>query len=180
MDYRTALRLSIMPLPLLILAACAPAEGPERGSGNMTMQLVKTGDVRCLAPSTAETAAAVASTNAARAARGQPPVRGSAALSEAAARHACDMARRGRMTHRGSGGDGPLQRLKAHGYRAAMAAENIAAGPFDLRAVLAAWTGSAGHRANILNPQAREVGIGQALGADGRTRFWAALYAAPR
>jgi hypothetical protein len=41
-------------------------------------------------------------------------------------------------------------------------AENIAAGQTSADAVFQAWMNSAGHRANILNPQARELGIGHA------------------
>lgn len=172
------LRLCHLPVPFVLLAACAPTGGG--GDPGAVQLLDARGAAACVAPGAAETAAAVAATNSARASRGLAPVRGSAVLSAAAAQHACDMARRGRMTHQGSGGGGPSQRLKARGYRPAVTAENIAAGPYDLTEVLAAWSGSAGHRANILIPQLREVGIGQAVGADGHTRFWSAVYAAPR
>lgn len=134
----------------------------------------------CAATRPAELAAAVAATNAERASHGLAALRADPRLAEAAARHACDMARRGQMTHRSAGAAGPGARLKALGYRPVVTAENIAAGPFDLAQVLAAWTGSAGHRANLLIPQARDFGIGSALGADGRTIFWSAVYAAPR
>ena len=179
MDFRTALRRSLTPLPLLIAAACTTAPGQQDGGG-VAMMLAAPARASCAPPVPSETAAAVHATNSERAARGLPPVRGSAVLSAAAAAHACDMATRGRMTHKGSGGSGPAQRLKARGYRPAITAENIAAGPFDLRAALGAWSRSDQHRANILIPQLREVGIGHALGPDGRTRFWSAVYAAPR
>ncbi|WP_330450999.1 hypothetical protein FLP41_12330 [Paracoccus marcusii] len=55
-------------------------------------------------------------------------------LARAAARHACDMAQRGRMTHAGSRSSGPSQRVKALGYAPTVTAENIAAGP-------SAWIG---------------------------------------
>lgn len=170
MDHRTALPRSALSLPLLlILAALTTAPEQARGSG-----------ITCPAPTGADISAAVSATNAVRAARGLAPVRGNARLSAAAADHACDMARRGRMTHQGSRSSGPSQRVKAAGYRPAVTAENIAAGPFDLSGVLSAWNGSGGHRANMLIPQIREVGIGQAVAADGRTRFWSAVYSAPR
>ena len=178
MDRCTALRRFAAPLPLLFIAACTTVPAQQDGSGNHVMQL--TASASCIAPSPSATAAAVHATNNQRASRGLAPVRGNAVLSAAAAAHACDMATRGRMTHKGSGSSGPAQRLKARGYRPAITAENIAAGPFDLGAALGAWSNSDKHRANILIPQLREVGIGQALGPDGRTRFWAAVYAAPR
>lgn len=174
MDHRTALPASLLSLSLLLIpVALTTAPAHAQGSG-------RPGAATCLAPTAAEVAAAVAATNAARAARGMAAVRGNAALSAAAADHACDMARRGSMTHRGSRSSGPSQRARAAGYRPAITAENIAAGPFDVAGALAAWSGSAGHLANMLIPQIRDVGIGQAIAADGRTRFWAAIFAAPR
>ena len=84
------------------------------------------------------------------------------------------------MAHHGSATKGPSDRVKALGYQPSITAENIAAGPFDLQRVLAEWNGSSGHRANMLIPQVSEYGLGQAIGSDGRTRFWTAVYAAPR
>ena len=123
---------------------------------------------------------AVAATNRTRAASGLPPVWADDRLAQAAAGHACDMARRGRMTHVGSTTHGPAPRLKAMGYAPSVTAENIAAGHFDLNRVLHEWNVSTGHHANIVIPQMRHMGIGEAVGADGKTRFWAAVYAAPR
>lgn len=90
------------------------------------------------------------------------------------------MAQRGRLTHRGSRTAGPAQRVRGTGYEPVITAENIAAGPFEIAGVLAAWQGSGGHLANMLIPEVSDVGIGKAVAADGRTRFWSAVYAAPR
>ena len=43
-------------------------------------------------------------------------------------------------------------------------AENVAAGQQTPEAVVAAWMNSAGHRANILNPSFRDIGVGVAKG----------------
>ena len=67
-----------------------------------------------------------------------------------------------------------------HDVHMGVTAENIAAGHFDLNRVLHEWNVSTGHHANIVIPQMRHMGIGEAVGADGKTRFWAAVYAAPR
>jgi len=172
-------RLSLLLLPLL--AACAGA-GTNTDTGHkgkpIDVTVTAPGSATCPQPTPAEAAAAVTATNAARAARGLPPVRDNPMLSTAAARHACDMAKRGRMTHVGTSTKGPAERVKSLGYRPMITAENIAAGPFDLHQALTAWNGSEGHLANILIPQLREVGIGRA--GNGRTQFWAAVYAAPR
>lgn len=179
MDLRTALQRSVLSLPLLLaLAALTTAPVQAQGGGRTEAVTPVTAGATCVAPSPGDTADITAATNAVRAAHGIAPVQESAVLSAVAAAHACDMARQGRLTHQGGGG--PSRRLRAAGYRPAVTAENIGAGPFDLAAAMAAWAASAPHRANMLNPLVREVGVGQAVAADGRTRFWAAIYAAPR
>ena len=123
---------------------------------------------------------AVSVTNAMRHAQGLPAVSLHPALNRAAAAHACEMARQGRLTHRGSMSSGPANRVKQAGYAPSRTAENIAAGPFSLRGVLQAWQQSRGHRKNVMMRQAQHFGLGQAVGADGKTIYWAAVYAAPR
>ena len=144
------------------------------------MQLMDPGIAQCHGPSAADGQALAEATSRMRASRGLPPVSSSPALNRAAAAHACDMARRGRMTHVGSTTSGPAQRVKAEGYRPMLTAENIAAGPFSRSRVLHEWNVSQGHLDNILIPQVREVGIGQAVGPDDKTVFWAAVYSAQR
>ena len=165
--------------PLLIaLAACTTAVAPS-APGAIDIAASPPGLARCRPSTLSEQQSGAQATNAVRAGSGLPAVAPSPILSQAAARHACDMAERGRMTHAGSQSRGPAQRVKALGYRPQVTAENIAAGPFDLDNVLTAWNASPSHTANMLIPQLREFGIGHAMGSDGRTRYWAAVYAAP-
>lgn len=160
-----------------IAAAAALLSGAPQALANPTGAQ---GGVTCFAPSRSAVSAGAQQTTAIRRNAGLPAVRANMRLAQAAAQHACDMAKRGRMTHQGSRSSGPGPRVKAQGYRPMVTAENIAAGPFDLATVLAAWNASGGHRANMLIPQVRDYGIGHAIGPDGRTQFWAAVYAAPR
>ena len=51
------------------------------------------------------------------------------------------------------------------------AGENIAAGYTSVSAVTAGWMGSAGHRANILNPNFKSISVGVAQAANG-TYYW--------
>ncbi len=134
----------------------------------------------CIVTKGHENQTGASATNSMRRNAGLPPVRANMLLAEVAADHACDMARRGLMTHKGSTTAGPGPRVKAAGYAPMVTAENIAAGPFSLPRVLHEWNASDGHRDNILIPQVSDYGIGQAIAADGRTRFWAAVYAAPK
>lgn len=171
--------LILIALPLL-LAACASAPGDAGHKADPDLQLSAPGAAQCMASTPAGNRALAEATNRIRQAQGLAPVTPNAILGQAAAAHACDMAQRGRMTHRGSTSSGPGPRVKALGYRPILTAENIAAGPFSQDRVLREWAASPGHLANILVPQLREVGLGRATGTDGRTVFWAAVYGAPK
>lgn len=179
------LRPLMLLIPFAVLAACTTtrtlAPATSHGSSDYPdVQATAPGAATCRPTTAADNATAAAATNAARARQGLPPVRAHATLGRAAAAHACDMARRGLMAHRGSTTTGPSQRVKALGYRPSLTAENIAAGPYSRDQVLAAWNVSHGHLANILIPSLRDVGIGGAIGSDGRTVFWSAVYGDPR
>lgn len=50
-------------------------------------------------------------------------------------------------------------------------AENIAMGQGDVEAVMQAWMNSSGHRANILNPSWRKIGVSGYRNGSG-TPFW--------
>ena len=178
-------------LPLTAAALVAACAGPRTGDDRSYLlppdpkdphdiQATAPGQAACFQTSAAELAVAAAATNDARSRAGLPQVRGNAVLAQAAERHACDMAQRGRMAHVGKGTSGPAQRVKLLGYQPRVTAENIAAGPFDLNRVLAEWNRSNGHLANINIPQMQDMGIGRAIGSDGKTVFWAAVYSAPK
>ncbi|TJZ93354.1 CAP domain-containing protein [Paracoccus gahaiensis] len=164
----------------LLAAGCGSQVAPPPPKDDHAVQIGPPGAASCPSTSPAQNAAGAAATNAPRRAAGLAPVVPDPLLARVAAAHACDMARRGRMTHLGSTTTGPAMRVKEAGYRPALSAENIAAGPFSLTRVLAEWTASPGHRANILLPQIRDYGLGQALGPDGRNTYWVAVYAAPQ
>lgn len=165
----------------LTLTACGDsAPGADIPRDPHDVQASAPGQAGCQATSSAENSAGAKVTNAARSRAGLPPVRANMLLARVAAEHACDMATRGMMSHRGSTSTGPGPRVKAQGYAPTLTAENIAAGPFDLSRVLWEWNASRSHLDNIMIPQVRDYGIGQAVGSDGKTRFWSAIYAAPR
>lgn len=163
------------------LAGCATTPtSAVTGTDPHAVQVGAPGEASCRATSASENATGAAATNLLRQGAGLTAVSASPHLARVAAAHACDMAQRGRMTHLGSKTTGPSMRLKQAGYQPSISAENIAAGPFSLPRVLSEWNASPGHQANILLPQLRDYGVGQALGPDGRTVYWAAVYSAPR
>lgn len=118
------------------------------------------------APSAAEVSRAIPAlgvgekVNRERAARGLPPLGRDRRLREAAFRHAADMGLKGFFNHRGSDGSHHGHRIAAQGFRACLAAENIAWGQRSADEVVRGWMGSPGHREIILHPRASAYGAG--------------------
>ena len=78
-----------------------------------------------------------------------------------------------------------MTRLKKAGYVTFRASENIYASPRTPEQVVRGWMNSAGHRANILDPKVREIGIGHYYlrNDGGRVRYhhyWVANFGAGR
>ena len=122
--------------------------------------------------------------NAQRARFGLRPLKLNKRLSRAARRHARDMVRRRYFAHDSLGGGSFVDRIRRTGYLASArrwaVGENLAWGTRSSsapRAITRMWMNSPGHRANILSPSFREVGIGLALGAPRGTGGPAATYA---
>lgn len=104
--------------------------------------------------------------------RGRRPLRRNARLALAATRHARDMAERNYFSHNSRDGSSFLDRIRRADYLPARGAwtvgENLAWGSERLatpKAILRAWMNSPAHRANILNREYREIGIGVVVGA---------------
>ncbi|WP_224814100.1 CAP domain-containing protein [Hasllibacter sp. MH4015] len=87
------------------------------------------------------------------------PVGHSAALQAVAQAHADTMARTGEFSHSGANGSTLATRMRASGYTACFAAENIAHGQTNIAQVFQDWMSSDGHRRNILSPQATQFGF---------------------
>jgi uncharacterized protein YkwD len=72
------------------------------------------------------------------------------------------------------------ERLKASGYDAREAAENIGAGYDTLAEAFSGWRGSPPHRDNMLLASASRIGIAAAYAPKSKYRvFWALILAAP-
>ncbi|QEV16334.1 sigma-70 family RNA polymerase sigma factor [Streptomyces alboniger] len=109
----------------------------------------------------------VALVNTERAKAGCGPVRSNDKLATAAARHSSDMAARDYFDHTSPDGTGPGDRIKAAGYQWSTYGENIARGQRTPAAVMDSWMNSSGHRANILNCDFKELGVGIHNGSGG-------------
>ncbi len=80
-------------------------------------------------------------------------------LAAAAQQHCQNMAAQDFFEHLGRDGSTPQSRGTAAGYVGGVG-ENIAAGYTTPKAVVKGWIQSPGHRANLLNPNYRDIGIG--------------------
>ena len=103
----------------------------------------------------------------------------------AATAHSKDMLNRGYYDHVAPDGNTPEQRVRATGYSYSSMAENIhrrslsyAPEPTqkDLEQVFEDWMKSPAHRANLLNPDLREKGIGVVFGRYGTEVETSGLY----
>ncbi|WP_225834410.1 CAP domain-containing protein [Streptomyces sp. NK08204] len=100
--------------------------------------------------------------NAERAKAGCAPVTLNATLTKAAQAHSADMASHQNMSHTGSDGSSPGDRITRAGYVWSTYGENIAYGYSTPEQVMAGWMSSPGHKANILNCAFKEIGVGLA------------------
>lgn len=123
--------------------------------------------------------------NWARAQDGRPGLTLRRPLVRAAALKGRAVAACGQFSHTPCGTDVAAQ-VRKTGYRFALFGENLYAGPYghvSAREVVGAWLASPPHRANLLSPAYRELGIAPAraprlLGA-GESVLWTAAFATP-
>jgi len=111
---------------------------------------------------------------------GLKPLKLNTALTEAAKLHSRDLAKWDRISHYGSDGSNPWDRVKRVGYNAKVAAENVGTGQVNIEEVLKGWEASPGHNKNLLLRDAEHMGI--ALVQDPRTEFktfWTLLVGSP-
>lgn len=113
----------------------------------------------------AQTARVLELTNAERARAGLPPLALNNQLSQAAQAYSDVLASDGCFAHTCGPVPEMTQRDAQAGYTGwTSVGENIAAGYPSPEAVVSGWMASPGHRANILNPDYRELGVGLASG----------------
>ena len=109
--------------------------------------------------------------NGARMSRGLPPLEWDQTMAEAARAHAAEMARRGVVSHQGSDGSTPNDRLRRAGVQFRFGSENIWTywgrvsdqGPSTMHAAMMAEPHAPGlwnHIGNILYTGYRRIGIG--------------------
>ena len=102
--------------------------------------------------------------NSARAAAGVPPLRASASLTNAASWQSQALAGAGYLDHTSPDGSTLIDRLTRVRWHGSAAGEDLAVASRPSEAV-AMWLASPGHRANLLSPSFRTVGLGLARGS---------------
>ena len=107
--------------------------------------------------------------NAYRKTQGLKPLTLNTELTNAAKAHARDLAKWDRISHYGSDGSNPWDRVKRAGYNAKVAAENVGTGQVTFDEVLKGWQESPGHNRNLLMGDVDHLGI--ALVQDPKTEF---------
>jgi uncharacterized protein YkwD len=157
-------------LALLALAACASTYMPK-GEPSMYRDLARPG-----AQLDADAAAAMISEY--RVHNGLPAVRLDPQLMQMARAQAVAMASRNKLEHNAAGTF--AVRLKASGYDALRAAENIGAGYGTLAEAFSGWRNSPPHRTNMLLAGATRMGIAAVYAPHSKYKvFWSLELAQP-
>jgi uncharacterized protein YkwD len=151
-------------LSLTIILAGAPVaaqdsspEAEPAATHFVYLPVIQANSGPALSPFAAEV---VTLTNQQRAAAGCAPLAINSKLTTAAQLHSEDMALRDFFSHTGSNNSSLSSRVLAQGYTFSRIAENIAAGYTTPTSVINGWMNSSGHRANILNCNLRDIGVG--------------------
>jgi uncharacterized protein YkwD len=113
----------------------------------------------------------IAAINAERRAQGLSALRENRKLQEAAQGLACDNAARQNFSHVSADGTQLQGRLQRAGYRYTAANENVYMGSDSGARAVTWWMGSPGHRTNILTQGLRDIGVGVATAANGKTHW---------
>lgn len=109
--------------------------------------------------------------NLARRQNGAPPLRWNQQLTHAARWYSWDSTENrppGFCGHQDTQGNWPDYRAAFFGYQGVAGAENAFCGYVTPEFAINGWLDSPGHRANLLDPNSREVGLGYYRRADGR------------
>nr|WP_112467547.1 CAP domain-containing protein [Streptomyces triticisoli] len=151
------------PQPRPTPSAGTPSTAPSTPSAPPTSAApTSPGTPAPTATASGTTARVVELVNSERAKAGCSPLTVNAALNRAAQAHSEDMAAHRNMSHTGSDGSSPGDRITRAGYTWRTYGENVAYGYSTPEQVMAGWMSSSGHKANILNCAFKEIGVGLA------------------
>jgi uncharacterized protein YkwD len=125
-------------------------------------------------------AQALSLVNAYRAEQGLPPLELHPQLERAALAHAQDLADHDRISHFGSDGSDPWERVQRTGFDPQVAAENVGTGQITFGELFREWKRSPDHNANLLLPDATHMGVAVVENPDTQFKtFWSLVLATP-
>lgn len=110
-------------------------------------------------------------TNVERTKNGLKPLTENWELSRVARYKSEDMAKNGYFSHTSPTYGSPFTMMQNFGIKYTAAGENIAYGQRTAQEVVNGWMNSPGHRANILNANYTQIGVGYAVNSKG-TPYW--------
>jgi uncharacterized protein YkwD len=145
--------------------------------GGFVIMLSAAGPEPKAPPNVADIAALVDAHNRERALMKLGPVKANAKLNEAALAHARDMAEHEKMTHDGSDGSTPAQRVERQGYHFRSTGENVAYGQERVDEVMRTWMDSPPHKEHILG-EFTEIG-GACVKSEDGTPYWCVDFGLP-
>ena len=164
------IRSALMVLGLILLGGCADTYVPK-GEPSFYRNLAQPG-------AELDAAAAASMISGYRANNGLPAVALDQELMQLAQAQADLMAKRDKLDH--GAGKPFVQRLKASGYDAKRAAENISAGYHTLAEAFSGWRDSGPHRANMLLTGATRMGIAAVYTPTSKYKvYWSLILAEP-
>jgi uncharacterized protein YkwD len=162
--------LSALALLSLLLAGCGTGELPK-GEPSFYVNLAQPG-------AKLDAAAASSMISGYRANNGLGALELDPQLMQLAEAQAALMAKRDKLDH--GAGKPFVTRLKAKGYDAKVAAENISAGYHTLAEAFSGWRDSPPHRSNMLLSGATKMGIAAVYTPSSKYKvYWALILAAP-
>ena len=113
--------------------------------------------------------------NVERTKRGLTPLKINTKLSNVATLKSQDMINKNYFSHTSPTYGSPFDMMKQFGITYRAAGENIAKGQKSPQQVMNSWMNSSGHRANILNSNYTELGVGIAKSSNG-TIYWTQMF----
>lgn len=113
-----------------------------------------------------------------RAAQGLSALKFNAELSKVAGAKAADLRDKNYFSHTSPTYGSPFDMMKSFGIRYTAAGENIAKGYMNPTSVMNGWMNSPGHKANIMNGNFTEIGVGYVSGSNG-SGYWVQMFIRP-
>ena len=106
---------------------------------------------------------------------GLSPLVASSALSNVARKKSEDMAVNNYFSHTSPTYGSPSNMMRTFGINSSYSGENIAKGQLSAASVVSGWMNSSGHRANIMNPSFKTIGVGHYKSSNG-TNLWTQMF----